>query len=179
MRELSFRTVNYLSFLLFAIFLGGIQSALWLQVFGYTPAPYLWIAIANYWIMFRTPVRAMIMSYLLAYVLYAMSGMPLAVIFFVLIVNFCVLYTLRDRVLWAGPTQFMLASGGTAFIVPFSSLLGSYFFETTRLIEFHLFSWTLSALFTALAALPIYYVLVFIDKLTQQEAPKDASSELI
>ncbi len=179
MRELSFQVINYICFILIAILLGAIQSALWLQVFGYTPAPYLWMTITNYWIMFRSPVRAMIMSYLVAYVLFSMSGMPLSVIFVVLMVNFGFLYILRDRVLWAGPTQFMLACGGLAFVVPISSMIGAYFFETAPNVEFHFFSWIVSALFTALSALPIYYILVVIDKLTQQEAPKNTSSELI
>ena len=179
MRELSFQILNYISFVLVAIFLGAIQSALWLQVFGYTPPPYLWLAVANYWIMFRSPVRAVIMSYLLAYVLFSMSGMPLSVIFVVLIINFAILYVLRDRVLWAGPTQFMLACGALAFVVPISSILGGWLFETAPYVEFHFFSWIVSALFTALSALPIYYILVVIDKLTQQEAPKNTNSELI
>lgn len=179
MRELAFQIINYVSFIIVAIFLGAVQSALWLQVFGYTPAPYLWLTIANYWIMFRSPTRAIIMSYLLAYVLFSMSGMPLSVIFVVLIINFGILYVLRDRVLWAGPTQFMLACGALAFAIPFSSIIGALLFESASTIEFHFFSWVVSALFTALSALPIYYILVIIDKLTQQEAPKNSNSELI
>lgn len=179
MRELGFILLNYLGFTFMTVLFAALQSSLWLQLFGYTPPPYLWITIVNYWVMFRRPGRAMIMTYIVAYVLFAMSGMPLNIIFSILIINFTILYFIRDRVLWTGPTHFMIACGGSAFLRPLSTALSTVIFEPHPFLEFHFFSWVTSALFTALAALPIYYVLMFIDRLTLQDAPRDTSSEIL
>ena len=179
MRETLFLVSNYVSFLLTCLLLTALQSALWLQMFGYTPPPYLWLAVANYWIMFRSPAKAVIMSYLIAYVLFSMSGMPLSHIFFLVLINFFILYFLRDRVLWAGPSQFMLACGASAVMIPISSLLSTFVMDPTPVFELEILELLLSPLFTALFSLPLYSIFTFIDRLTQQEAPKDATSELI
>ena len=179
MRELGLIVLNYLLFSLLAVLLASFQSSLWLQLFGYTPPPYMWLAVVNYWVMFRRPGRALIMNYLVAYALFAMTGMPLNILFSVLLMNFAVLYFIRDRVFWAGPTHFMLACGGSAFFMPISIMISCLIFEAHPFLDFHAFAWIITALFTALAALPIYYVLVFIDRLTFQDAPKDTSSEII
>ncbi len=179
MREIGFIVLNYVGFTLMTVLLASFQSSLWLQLFGYTPPPYMWIAIVNYWVMFRRPGRAMIMTYIAAYALFAMTGMPLNILFSILIINFAILYFIRDRVFWTGPTHFMLACGGSAFLLPLSTAISCVIFEAHPFVEFRFFSWIISALFTALSALPIYYVLVFIDRLTFQDAPRDTSSEII
>lgn len=119
------------------------------------------------------------MTYLAAYILIAMTGMPLNMIFAVLIANFVIIYFLKDRVLWSGPNHFMLACGTSALILPLNVLVFSLFLESNSLKEFFFFDWVIRGLLTALFSLPFYHLFSLIDKFTQQEAPKDTSSQII
>jgi hypothetical protein len=179
LRELTLLISNYTVFVLITSALASLQSSLWLQVFGYFPAPYFWLAVLNYWVMFRSPLRAIIMTYLVAYVLIAMTGMPLNMIFAVLVTNFFIMYFLKDRVLWSGPTHFMLACGASAALLPINILIFSLVLETNSVADFYFFDWIMRSLLTALFSLPFYHLFSLIDKFTQQEAPKDTSSEIL
>lgn len=179
MREFALLTSNYVLFALLTAIVASLQSSLWLQLFGYFPAPYLWLAILNYWVMFRSPTKAVVMTYIAAYVLFSMTGMPLNMVFAVLLVNFGFLYFLKDRVLWAGPTQFMLACAASALHLPLTVGICSIFLETSTSVHFNFFDWIMSCLLTALFSLPFYHVFVLLDRFTQQGAPKDTSSEII
>lgn len=179
MREFLLLASNYALFVVMTTALASIQSSLWLQVFGYFPAPYLWIAVLNYWVMFRRPVKAVIMTYFVAYVLIAMTGMPLNMMFAVLLSNFAFMYFLRDRVLWAGPTQFMLACGASALLLPFLIMIFSLMLEANPIKDFYFFDWIMRSLLTALFSLPCFHVFALVDRFTQQEAPKDTSSQML
>lgn len=179
MREFALLASNYTIFVVITTLLASLQTSLWLQIFGYFPAPYFWLTVLNYWIMFRRPLKAVIMTYLVAYVLVAMTGMPLNMLFAVLIANFGIQYFLKDRVLWAGPTQFMLACGTSALLLPITALVFSLLLETNPINDFHFFNWLMRGLLTALFALPVFHVFALIDRFTRQEAPKDTSSEML
>jgi hypothetical protein len=179
LRELTLLASNYFIFVIITTALASVQSSLWLQVFGYFPAPYLWLTVLNYWVMFRRPVKAVIMTYFVVYVLIAMTGMPLNMIFAVLITNFFIINFLKDRVLWSGPTHFMLACGTSALLLPVNILAFSMMLEANPIADFYFFDWILRSLLTALFSLPFFHIFSLIDKFTQQEAPKDTSSQII
>jgi hypothetical protein len=170
---------------IYALFVGcttvltGMQASLWLHIFGFFPAPYLWVPILNYWTLYRTPIEAIIMNYLVTFSLVTMSGVPLGVAFAVNFSIFLVVFSLKDRVLWSGPNSFMLANGIAGLVLPVATFLWSQLLEVRPLSDFYFYEWLIRALLTALFALPLYSLFTFFDNLTHKEAPKNTESEVL
>lgn len=179
MREVALLVSNYALFALIISALAGLQSSLWLHVFGFSPAPYLWLTAINYWVLYRTPVEAAMIIYLATYILVTMSGVPMEMAFAVHISLFATIYFLRDRVLWSGPNSFMLSCGISAFFLPIYTWLWSHALESRPLSDFHFFEWIMRSLLTGALSLPLYYLFVFADKITRKNPPKDAESGVI
>lgn len=174
MRELFLLMSNYLVFIFIATGLAALQASLWLHVFGYSPAPYLWLTIINYWTLYRSITEAVIMNYFTAFILITMSGIPLEMAFAVQITLFFSIYLLRDRVLWSGPNSFMLSSGIAALILPISIYIWSRFIEVHPSNNFHFFDWIMRSLLTAIFSLPLYYVFIWVDRITQKDTTRSA-----
>ncbi len=166
MREILLLASNYSIFVVSVALLAGMQASLWMHVFGFFPAPYLWIAAVNYWTLYRSPVEAVIMNYLITFCVSTMSGAPLSIVFAANLTLFGTIYLLRDRVLWSGPNSFMFSCGLSALILPMATFLWSQLLEQNALKEFYFFDWLMRGLLTAVFSLPIYYVFVFFDRLT-------------
>jgi hypothetical protein len=179
LREIILLASNYSIFVVSVALLAGMQASLWMHVFGFFPAPYLWIAVVNYWTLYRSPVEAVIMNYLITFCVSTMSGAPLSIVFASNLTLFATIYLLRDRVLWSGPNSFMFSCGLSALILPMATFLWSQLLEQNALTEFYFFDWLMRSLLTAAFSLPTYYVFVFFDRLTQKEPPTNTESEVL
>ncbi len=179
MSETGFVLLNYLLFGLLAETLAGFQSSLWLHIFGYFPSPYVWIAVLNYWVLYRSIYESLIMSYIVALVMATMTGAPLESVVCINLIVWGVLYLLRNRILWSGPNSYMLAAGISALVIPIASFLLSYFVDRHPSTEFYFYDWILRALLTSAFALPLFYLFGFVDRLTRREPPKDTESEVV
>lgn len=179
MREAAYNFLNYALFTLLAELLAGFQASLWLHVFGYFPSPYVWIAVLNYWVLYRSIYEAIIMSYLVAFTVATMTGAPLVGVVCVNLIVLGVIFLLRNRILWSGPNSFMLATGISALVIPVASFGLSYFFDRRPSNEFYFYDWTLRALLTSAFSLPLFYLFGFVDRMTKREPPKDTESEVV
>lgn len=179
MREASLVVSNYIVFLLLCFLLTGIQASLWLQLFGYFPGPILWIPILNYWAFHRRPIEAVIMAYFIVYILSTMTGMPLSIIFVSVLACYLLIFLLKDRVLWSGPSHFTLSTAISAYTLPFVILVTSWAFEDQPIVDFQFFNWILSPLITALISLFLYPVFIILDRLTAKGTPRDNESEVL
>ncbi len=179
MRELSLLFSNYAIFTAVACALAGVQSSLWLQVFGFSPAPYLFLIVITYWTLYRSMVEGLIITYIVTFAMVSMSGIPLQTSFAVTLSVYGIIYLLRDRVLWGGVNSFMLASGMAAALLPLFNFLWSQALEDRPISDFHFFEWIVRALLTAMFAIPLYALFAWFDRLTHKEAPKDTESSLL
>ena len=179
MRELSLVISNYIVFILICFLLTGIQTSLWLQLFGYFPGPILWIPVLNYWAFNRSPMEAIIMSYLIVFILSTMTGMPLGIIFISVLACYGIIFLLKDRVLWSGPSHFTLSTAITGYSLPIIILVTSWSLENQPVTDFQFFNWILSPLLTALFSLFLYPVFIIFDRLTAKGAPRDNESEVL
>lgn len=179
MRELSFLILNYLAFTLAAIILTSLQSALWLQIFGYFPPPYLWMTIIIYWTLKRRLVEGFIMLYIVAFCISATTSKPLNIIYPTLFLSYLTIYFLKDRLLWPGPTYFMMVCGLASVVFCLSTPVFSFFFEVQSIAEFHFFDWLISPLLTALFAWPCYLIFEWIDKVTGKESLSESESSIL
>lgn len=179
MRELSFKIANYIVFAVLTCLLAGLQASLWYHIFGFFPAPYLWLAVLSYWALYRSIVEAVIMSYLVSFAVVTMSGVPLDMAFGMNLIILGILYMLRDRVLWSGPNSFMLSCGIAAAILPLATFLLSHIIEDTSTVDFHFYDWLIRPILTAAFSLPLYYLFSAVDRLTRKEPPKHTESEVV
>jgi len=179
MRALGLVLLNYASHLLMAFFLTGLQSSLWLHIFGYVPGPQIWICVLNFWALQRRNVEGIIFSYLLVFLLAPMTSMPLSLVFPVVLTNLALTLSLKNRVIWSGLLHFSISTAVSAATLPLIILLWSRLIESTPISSFHFFSWVLSPFLTALFSLGVYPLLNWIDHLTQKEPPRDVETGLL
>ncbi len=179
MKEIGLVTSNYLLFIFALSSLMSLQSSLWLNLFGHSPAPYFWLSVIAYWTLYRNIYEAILIVYFSALVMITMSGIPLDMSFAVHVSLVGLLYLLKDRVLWSGPNSFMMASGFAALLLPILTFLWSHILEPRPVADFKYFEWTIRALLTSAFSLPLYYIFSWIDKITQKEPPKDNESEVL
>lgn len=179
MLEFGFVIANYLLFAIATSLLAGLQASLWYHVFGFFPAPYLWLAVLNYWALYRSMTEAVIMSYLISFAVVTMSGVPLDMAFAINLALLGLLYLLRDRVLWSGPNSFMLSCGISAIALPLLTFILSRALEESSVVDFHFYDWLLRPLLTAVFSLPLYYIFSAIDRLTRKDPPKNTETEVV
>lgn len=179
LRSLPYEILNYICFLFVVTFLISLQTSLWLQLFGFFPAPYLWVPTLCYWAITRDWVRGSIMAYLLSLVLFTFTGLALDIIFTSVITLYVILYMLRNRVLWRGHTYFSLACFVATLAHPLLVFIFSNFLETQPVRQFLFFDWILSPLLTALAALPLYNILIAIDRISFGKTSENVEAEFL
>lgn len=171
MRELGFFFGNYLLFLAATLLLAGLECSLWLQVFGDSPGPNLWVPTLVYWTLTREATESVPMIYLLTILLAGLTALSLPVFLVINMTLFSLLYLIKQRIYTSGPVYFMLIAGVAAFSVLPLHALFSWTFEENSLTHPSWFKWVLEPLITMLAALPLYQVFAFLDVVTHKERP--------
>jgi hypothetical protein len=179
MKNLSKELLNYLLFVVAAMVFSGFQSALWLQLFGWFPAPQLWLTILVFWVLYRELWESVLMMYLLAVVVSAFTAKPFA---HLLVINLLICLTLvfiKRRVYWSGATFFMLASGAATVALFFSGHLVSWRYDRNPATEFAPLRWLFTILVTMLLSLPLHRILSWFDRWTEKEHPTTAGTGIL
>lgn len=179
MKNLARELTNYLIFLVAAILLTALQSSLWLQLFGWFPAPQIWLAILTFWVLYRELWESVAMMYILATVVSAFTAMPFA---HLLVINLLTCLTLaftKKRVYWAGSTFYMLASGASVLCLFVFTFLISWRYDKNPIRDVSLFSWLISVLLTMLVSLPLHSIFGWFDRFTNKEHPTEAGTGVL
>lgn len=179
MREKALLFSNYLLFIFFTLLLLGIQSTLWLLVFGDFPPAHFWVPTIVFWAIYRNFFEGVTMTYLITMVICSYSVAPLGLMLFINSTCFALIYLLRTRLYWPGTTFIMLANGVFALAHPIVHYSFSHGFETTPIQDFLFFEWALRALLTTLLSLVIYPIFLTIDRITQKEIPTETGGQLL
>ncbi|MCB0341924.1 MAG: hypothetical protein KDD59_06735 [Bdellovibrionales bacterium] len=179
LRTLTLRLGNYGFFWICAIALTAFQSALWLQLFGYTSSPYAWITVLAFWSIYRSAVEGLAMAYLLTLTVAPFTAMSLDLILFSHVFLFFCSYMLRQRIYWTGATYFMLVCGFMAMLLPFAHLVGSWVLDDAESANFLFFEWIMRTLLTTLMGLPVYSLFVWLDRFTKKPLPQEARGDLL
>lgn len=178
-RELSLQIVNYLVFLVLALLLAALQTSLWLQLFGWFAAPYFWLTILVFWVLYRSPIESIFMIYLISFVMAAFTARPFSHLLAANILTALGLIYAQKRVYWAGSTFYMLACGGGTILFFVVGLLLSWRYDPNPMKDPLLFSRLLSILLTMLVSLPLHWIYTAIDHLTNKDHPSEAGSGII
>ena len=149
------------------------QSSLWFLVFGRFPPPLAWLVVLVYMSVTRPLWEAAMMTYLLTFVNSGFTVFPFEALLIYSLALMVVLFLIRERVYWGGPTFFMLMVGAASTSAPILFWLTSRWFDRNPAPAPDFWAWVLSALLTLLASLPIYRLYAWFDRV----ALLDAGSE--
>ncbi|HRK06632.1 MAG TPA: hypothetical protein PLZ57_02590 [Pseudobdellovibrionaceae bacterium] len=172
MREKFLRLLNIAIFALVLLLLTSAQTSLWMQIFGYFPAPLLWLPIIAYVAINRTPLETIIITQIFSLIMAPATVMPEGLL---MICNLGVALSVqvfKTRIYWNAATYIMMVSGGSVVLFHLLHMLGSFMVrmpDYQPLTSPSLSDWIVQAMLTPLAAPPIIWLLSFIDRLTGRE----------
>lgn len=173
MREISFFLGNYFFFLATTALLASMECSLWLQVFGDSPGPNLWVPTLVFWSLYRRAEEGVIMIYILTLLLAALSAINGSLFLLINMSIYAVLVLLKQRIYTSGALYFMLLCGTVSFAFPLLHTLFSWSFENNPVTNPAWFHWALEPLLTMLIALPLYALFRLFDRLTHKQLPKE------
>jgi hypothetical protein len=172
------KVLNFFLLLLALVVLAGFQSTFWYQLFGTVPAPMLWLCLIVYVALYRKLYSALFIIYTMSLALMGFTVMPMKMLLMCLLLVYLILYSIRSRVFWEGPAYYTImccvASLSYHVIYFFSSLVIE---RNSAPIEF--WDRIIQLGLTPAVCLPMFWVLMKIDKLTLDEmTPESRGYEL-
>ena len=179
MKERLLKAANILLMLLTVVLLGTIQSSFWFQVFGYIPAPALWVPALIFVAIFRSGIEAILLSTLFSFGLSTMTAMPPGLLVTsIFLVTVCA-RVFRKRIYWPTSSYTMIVCGFGALFFHIFYLILSLIVETTKLSSPEIVDWIAEGLLTSLFAPTLFVLFHWIDRLTGQDEPSSAGTEFI
>ena len=97
-----------------AMFLCGLQTTFWFQIFGGLPAPLFWLNLVLYLVLFRKSFEGILTIYFVGLILRSFTALPLGMILISLLIIFGLVSFVKKRVFWPGSKYFFMASIGAA-----------------------------------------------------------------
>jgi len=163
-----FNFVNLILMMIIGLLLCGLQTTFWFQIFGSLPAPLLWLNLVLYLILYRKPIEGILTIYLFGLFLRPFTAMPLGVLWLNLLLVFSVMSFVKKRVFWPSSRYFIMASFGMALTYHLSFILISQWFESNpaTISFFHRF---FEVVFTTVTSAPLYFILSWVDRVTNKE----------
>lgn len=179
MKERLLKAANVLLMLLSVVLLGTLQSSFWFQVFGYIPAPALWIPALIFVAIFKSSVEAMIVTSLFGFALSTMTtmsnGLLLTSMFMVTVGS----RLFRKRIYWSTNSYVMMLCGFSAFFFHVFYWIISLCFEQAKLTHPEFIDWIAEGLLTSLFAPTLFAYFGWIDRVTNQDDATAANTEII
>ena len=165
-----YRLISLFLMVFTAMVFGALQTSLWFLVFGYFPAPMLWLVVLVYVSVTRPLWEATMMVYLYTLVNAAYTAFPFEAVLIYSLLLMITLFLIRERVYWGGPTFFMLMVGVASLAAPILFWLTSRWFDHNPVYIPAVFDWLIAALLTLLASLPIYRLYSWFDHVAMLDA---------
>lgn len=168
MKKLSYFMLHALGLLVLVALATGFQTSLWAQLFGTLPGPLIWILFFLYLALYRKPMEAVGLSYLCAAQVYFFGWIPFGLLIFNIIILYTLVYLVKERIFWPGHRYFITASFLTALLYQIIYLVNSWFFELVPIRDLMFFERLFQVIITPIFASPVYYILKFWERLTNQ-----------
>ncbi len=159
---------NFLALFSILIFVAGIQTTLWYQLFGSVPSPLLWLNLVVFVTLYRKPMPAILTIYAMGFILLVYTGMPLKMMWISLLILFTLVYGIKTRVFWSGPGYYTIMCGFSAVAYHLVFFLISMVLEKNP-ANFQFVDRLVQIILTPSFAFPMYWVLAKIDRVTQDE----------
>lgn len=165
--------LNFLILIAGLILLAGMQTTFWFQLFGNVPSPLLWLNLVVYVALYRKPFPAIFTIYAMGFALLAFTSMPLKMMWINLLILFILVYGIKSRVFWTGSGYYTIMCAFSAVAYHVIYFLSSILIEKNP-ASFDLLERIVQIILTPSFAFPMYWVLLKIDKLSQDELMPEA-----
>lgn len=153
-----------------AIILAAAQTSLWFLVFGRFPSPAFWLIILVYVSVTRPLWEATLLTYLLCAVTAPFTVFPFEALLVYCLSMMTILFLIRERVFWGGPTYFMLMVAVASLSAPIMFWITSRLVDKNPLFLPNVFDWLISGCLTTLSSLPLYRIYQWFDLIAAQDA---------
>lgn len=168
MPQFRINIINFICFLMLFLFSIGAQTTLWFQIFKNLPAPWIWLNIILYLILFRKPLEGILLVYCLTLFTFPFTSMKLGVIWMICLLIFVTITYIKKRIFWPNYRYFFYASLGInvlfqIFYISYSKITEKN--PLSILISHRLIEIFISSLFS----FPVYYLATRIDYFTNKE----------
>jgi hypothetical protein len=149
-------------------YLTSIQTSLWYHFFGSFAGPMLWLLIIVYLNIYKKPLEAILLSYFIGVQIYYFGWIPLGFLFSLILILFSLTWLVKERIFWPGPGYFMYASAASVVAYHIIYVVCSWMFESIHVKEFNLVDRIAQCLITPLFAIPVFYILKYLERWTDQ-----------
>jgi hypothetical protein len=164
--------LHYLLFIIglqfIAIFLAGIQTSLWFHFFGTIAGPMLWLVLLVYINLYKKPLEAILLSYLIGVQIYFFGWIPFGFLFSLILILFSLTWLVKERIFWPGHGYFLYATIASVVTYHLIYLVCSWSFETIHVREFNLVDRIFQCIITPVFAIPVFYIIKLLEKWTDQ-----------
>lgn len=163
MKTIGTLALHYISFLSLFFVTSTFFTAIWVHLFNSSAGPLIWVLFFVYWALYRRTREAMLMLYILCFLLSEFSSTSFTQLLFNLhIVLFFVTY-FKSRIYWEGPLYYMLATGTCSLLFPLVQMFSFKWFGGGAWIYPNFFNLVMGTLLSMLISLPSYQLFRFID----------------
>lgn len=152
-----------------ASFLSAVQTTLWFLVFGSFPGPMFWLVVLVYASVTRALWEAVLIAYLLSMTIAPFTATPFEAMLVYCLALSVMIFLIRERVFWGGPSFFMLMVGVASVAAPLFYWVVSRWIDKNPLMFPDIFDWLISACLTTVASLPMYALFQVIDRIADQD----------
>jgi hypothetical protein len=154
--------------LLTTAFLTAFQTSLWFHFFGNLAGPMLWLIVLVYVNLYKKPLESILLSYFLCLQIYFFGWIPIGFLFTLILIIFTLTWIIKERIFWSGHGYFIYATIATSVAYQLLYLFCSWTLELVPVHEINFLDRVFQCLITPIFALPIYYFLKLIERLTDQ-----------
>jgi hypothetical protein len=154
--------------------LSAAQTTLWFLVFGRFPAPMFWLIALVYISVTRPLWEATLLTYFLSFAVAPFTASPFEAVLVFCLALMVLIFAIRERVFWGGPTYFMLMVGGASLAAPLMYWIISRWLDKNPLSFPEIFDWLISGCLTTLCSLPLYRLYQFYDHIASQDAGSES-----
>lgn len=165
--------LNIVVFTLFLVIFTSLQCSLWLQFFGFFPAPQTWIPFLVYWAIYRNFVEGLLFCYIITIATVPLTAMPLSIFTILCLVIFLFTKLIKERIYWNGVTYLMFICGIMSLSYPIFHIALSWLLEKNPISDPEIIDSILTSLLTSLIALPAFFIFSKLDQWTRKELPTD------
>lgn len=178
MKEKILLLCNIALFVVTALILAGVQTSLWLQIFGYFPPPALWMPVLVYLSLFRGTLTTILLSHLLALALASATAMPDGLMMISCLGVALSVQVFKTRIFWIQSTYFMMVCGFSTLLFHILHFVSSWIFSEFPVTSPALADWIIQSLLTPLFA-PVFFPLFrWFDAVTDREEPPEVTGTL-
>jgi hypothetical protein len=157
-----------ISLQIITVFLTSIQTSLWFHFFGSIPGPMIWLLIIVYLNIYKKPIEAIILSYFIGIQIYYFGWIPMGFLFLLILILFSLTWLVKERIFWSGHSYFVYAAITSIIAYHIIYLSCSWLFESIHVRELNLMDRLIQCVITPFFAIPVYYILKFLEKWTSQ-----------